>query len=75
MLLGKEVPRADIPCTTCEIYLTMKANRKWLRRGWLFQVHSAVSTVYRYFGPQHSIALHEFRQRLGNAWDRLHLLP
>jgi hypothetical protein len=25
-------PRADIPCTTCEIYLGMQRRGKWLER-------------------------------------------
>ena len=34
MLLGKQQARVDIPCTTCEIYLGMRANHRWLIRGW-----------------------------------------
>lgn len=30
MLLGKKVAREDIPCTTCVLYLSMKANNNWL---------------------------------------------
>lgn len=34
MLLGRAAPVEGIPCTTCEIYLGMKAEGKWLdRRG------------------------------------------
>jgi MoaA/NifB/PqqE/SkfB family radical SAM enzyme len=32
MLLGKKVAREDIPCTTCDIYLDMREEGKWLRR-------------------------------------------
>lgn len=32
MLLGEKDAREDIPCTTCEIYLGMKAESKWLKR-------------------------------------------
>jgi MoaA/NifB/PqqE/SkfB family radical SAM enzyme len=32
MLLGKKAARPDIPCTSCEIYLEMKADQKWLKR-------------------------------------------
>jgi len=32
MLLGKKKARDDIPCTTCDIYLGMKAKGKWLAR-------------------------------------------
>lgn len=32
MLLGKLVARDDIPCTTCELYLDMAREGKWLQR-------------------------------------------
>ena len=32
MLRGQAVARQDIPCTTCEIYLDMRANNRWLER-------------------------------------------
>jgi MoaA/NifB/PqqE/SkfB family radical SAM enzyme len=32
MLLGKKPARKDIPCTTCSMYLHMKAESKWLTR-------------------------------------------
>ena len=32
MLLGRKGAREDIPCTTCNIYLDMKAKSKWLER-------------------------------------------
>ena len=32
MLLGNNKERDDIPCTTCDIYLGMKAKGKWLVR-------------------------------------------
>jgi MoaA/NifB/PqqE/SkfB family radical SAM enzyme len=32
MLLGKKAARQDIPCTTCDIYLGMRQDGKWLRR-------------------------------------------
>jgi MoaA/NifB/PqqE/SkfB family radical SAM enzyme len=32
MLFGKTPPRDDIPCSTCEIYLDMKARGGWLKR-------------------------------------------
>lgn len=32
MLLGKKPPRTDIPCTTCNIYLHMQLNKRWLVR-------------------------------------------
>jgi len=33
MLLGKKAARADIPCATCKIYLGMRTDGRWLRRG------------------------------------------
>jgi len=32
MLLGINAQREDIPCSSCDIYLTMKRNKKWLDR-------------------------------------------
>jgi hypothetical protein len=32
MLLGKKAAREDIPCTTCDIYLGMREDSRWLRR-------------------------------------------
>ncbi len=32
MLLGLKEARDDIPCTTCNIYLSMKSEKKWLPR-------------------------------------------
>ena len=32
MLLGKQAPRNDIPCTTCALYLDMKESGRWLTR-------------------------------------------
>ncbi len=33
MLQGREAARDDIPCTTCDIYLTMRERGRWLERG------------------------------------------
>jgi len=33
MLLGRQPPRADIPCSSCENYLHMQATGRWLDRG------------------------------------------
>jgi MoaA/NifB/PqqE/SkfB family radical SAM enzyme len=40
MLLGRNEAREDIPCSTCEIYLGMKSDGKWLSREspWLQRV-------------------------------------
>ena len=56
MLLGKKVARADIPCTTCNIYLGMKADGKWQKRR--LPSYRALRFIYRSFG------LHRLRQRL-----------
>ena len=32
MLQGRAAPRADIPCTTCEIYLQRQAAGRWMKR-------------------------------------------
>ena len=67
MLLGKEALREDIPCATCDIYLTRKANRMWLRRGLWFHVYAGVRAAYRRLGLNHSIALHKLRQSVGRV--------
>jgi hypothetical protein len=33
MLLGRAPARDDLPCTTCDIYIGMRRNRRWLDRG------------------------------------------
>jgi MoaA/NifB/PqqE/SkfB family radical SAM enzyme len=48
MLLGKNPERADIPCTTCDIYLGMKATRTWLQRPSAF-----ISTLRLAYGALH----------------------
>jgi hypothetical protein len=30
MLLGKQPPREDVPCSTCDQYLSMSRDRRWL---------------------------------------------
>ncbi len=30
MLQGKELPRADVPCTTCSVYQQMRASGRWM---------------------------------------------
>ena len=32
MLLGIKAARDDLPCTTCDIYLSMRQNKRWLSR-------------------------------------------
>ena len=41
MLLGKKPAREDIPCTTCQIYETMKATDKWLSNSGMIRVKKA----------------------------------
>ncbi len=58
MLLGRNAPREDIPCTTCSIYLDMKAGGRRIRRPPGFPL-SAIKAVY------HAMGLHHVRRRLG----------
>ncbi len=46
MLRGKRVARGDVPCTTCDVYLGMRADGYWitkeeLSRGWTRLLHRA----------------------------------
>lgn len=41
MLSGKKLPRPDIPCTTCDIYLNMKTTGKWLQRKSSYSLYHA----------------------------------
>jgi len=50
MLLGETVAREDIPCTTCDLYVSMKANNKWVTRAEIGIPIHALRLVYRYFG-------------------------
>ncbi|MDH7486929.1 MAG: radical SAM protein [Anaerolineae bacterium] len=52
MLRGKRVARGDIPCTTCDIYLSMRADGSWvtqeeLSRGGVRLLHRAVRRARR----------------------------
>ena len=47
MLVGKKAAREDIPCTTCNIYLGMKADEKWLRRNSTSVLYRALRSIYR----------------------------
>jgi MoaA/NifB/PqqE/SkfB family radical SAM enzyme len=49
MLLGKKVARENIPCTTCSIYLGMRADSTWLRGS----LYRSLRYIYRYLGLQH----------------------
>jgi MoaA/NifB/PqqE/SkfB family radical SAM enzyme len=42
MLLGIYEEKDDIPCTTCDIYLTMKTNAKWLERSVITKLKPAL---------------------------------
>jgi len=53
MLLGKKIPRADIPCTTCDIYLTRAKGKKWVKRGWSRLLYRAGRTFYHFFRVPH----------------------
>jgi MoaA/NifB/PqqE/SkfB family radical SAM enzyme len=53
MLRGRKPPRDDIPCSTCEIYLSMRGHSDWIRRGgwwhiarrWVSHVLHATSSM------------------------------
>ncbi len=53
MLLGKKVAREDIPCTTCSIYLGMRADGKWLQRRGSTLLYRALKFIYGSFGSGH----------------------
>jgi MoaA/NifB/PqqE/SkfB family radical SAM enzyme len=50
MLLGKKVARDDIPCTTCSIYLGMRADGKWLQRRESASPWRTLRGIYHSFG-------------------------
>ena len=47
MLTGRQGFRDDIPCASCQIYLDMKANGTWLKRGFRRWVVSVISPATR----------------------------
>jgi hypothetical protein len=49
MLRGRQAARADIPCSTCEIYLGMQGRQRWLQRGFPLWLCRGERTV-RQFG-------------------------
>ena len=53
MLLGKKVAREDIPCTTCSVYLGMKADGKWLRGSPPSLPSRILRYIYRSLGLRH----------------------
>ena len=53
MLLGKKAAREDIPCTTCSIYLGMKADGQWLRGTPPYLPYRSLKYIYRLLGLQH----------------------
>jgi hypothetical protein len=53
MLLGNKAAREDIPCTTCSIYLGMKAEGKWLPRREPTLPYRALRFVYDALGLDH----------------------
>jgi MoaA/NifB/PqqE/SkfB family radical SAM enzyme len=50
MLLGKKVAREDIPCTTCDLYLSMKKNNTWITPEETRIPIRGMTLIYRYFG-------------------------
>lgn len=64
MLLGQRVARGDIPCTTCEVYLDMRAGGKWLTKGELSRgvprlLYRAVGFVARSLRERHEYVKRE----------------
>ena len=62
MLLGINEEKDDIPCTTCDIYLTMKTNAKWLERS----VITKLKTLLLRFVPHQIKPLIHKLNRLAN---------
>ena len=42
MLMGRAAERADLPCTTCDLYQTMKHDRTWIAAGELGQAGEGI---------------------------------
>lgn len=49
MLLGHAEPRADIPCTTCELYLARRKTGRWLKRR---PIRHLLARLVRRFWPK-----------------------
>jgi len=48
MLRGRKPPRNDIPCSTCDIYLSMKRHSDWIRRNiWRHHLRRWTSRLYQ----------------------------
>jgi len=47
MLIGRTLARDDIPCATCEIYLDMKREGKWLKRSIKRRLISSIPSVFK----------------------------
>jgi hypothetical protein len=53
MLRGRKPPRADIPCSSCEIYLSMRGSSDWIRRdGWRSSLRRWASHLLNAAGGQ-----------------------
>jgi hypothetical protein len=48
MLLGRVGPMKDIPCSTCDVYIGMKNERRWLKRSSSRLFYLRVRSVYRF---------------------------
>lgn len=51
MLLGKKPAREGIPCTTCNVYQTMKTNEKWLDRRSGTRILRNIRSAYQSLRP------------------------
>jgi MoaA/NifB/PqqE/SkfB family radical SAM enzyme len=64
MLVGKQVAREGIPCTTCSIYEVMKSEGLWVKRRSRNAPMRTMRSAYRFLG------LHRLRQRVRDLRKR-----
>jgi hypothetical protein len=48
MLFGKKAAREDIPCTTCDLYLSIKTNNRWLTAAEIKIQYNVLRFLYFY---------------------------
>ncbi|MBK9242634.1 MAG: radical SAM protein [Acidobacteria bacterium] len=54
MLQGQQPARADIPCTTCHLYVDMKSDGRWLKRRVPSRRERVMSALRSWLGRQHA---------------------
>jgi hypothetical protein len=67
ILLGKVEPKDGIPCTTCNYYLAMEANSKWVERRLLWIRRMRLCVLRTVIPIAHLMGLHHLRRRL-KSW-------